>query len=75
MGEVAVIRHTTVMDKYLKRKNSDSELGLGQNSNLAEEPSRSFGKKKEKMVGSRLYNESYLSFCFIFTSDPTAMIP
>ena len=62
----------TAMDKYLKRKSTNSELGPGQNSDPDECTSMSGGEKKGKMVSSRQYSESYLSFGFSFTGEQTA---
>lgn len=45
-------RRTTAMVKYLRRKDSDSELALGQNSNPEEEPSMSCGEKRDKLEGN-----------------------
>ena len=65
----------TAMDKYLKRKSTNSELGPGQNSDTDECTSTSGGEKIAKTVSSRQYSESYLSFGFIFTGEHTAPTP
>ena len=68
-----------VMDKFLKRKNADSELDPGQNPDPDEGPNMSGGQKKaktsSKVSGARQYNESYLSSGFTFTGDATAPTP
>ena len=50
------------MDKFLKRKNADSELDPGQNPDPDESPNMSGGQKKaktfSKVSGARQYNES-----------------
>ena len=63
------------MDKYLKRKSTNSELGPGQNSDPDECTSMSGGEKKAKTVSSRQYSESYLSLEFTFTGEHMAPIP
>ena len=65
----------TAMDKYLKRKSANSELGPGQNSDTDECTSMSGGEKKGKTVSSRQYSESYLSSGFTFSGEQTAPTP
>ena len=50
----------TAMEKFLKRKNANSELGPGQNSDPDEGPSMTGGQKKANTVSSRQYSESYV---------------
>ncbi|KAL0148664.1 hypothetical protein M9458_055991 [Cirrhinus mrigala] len=54
------------MEKFYKRKNVNSELGPGQNSDRDEGTSRNGGQKKAKTVTSskvsRQYSESYISY-------------
>ncbi|KAJ1218391.1 hypothetical protein NDU88_005971 [Pleurodeles waltl] len=65
------------MDKFLKRKELDSE----QNLEPDESPSTSGDQKKAKMVssskfsGTRQYRESYISFGFTFTGDANKPTP
>ncbi|KAJ1203722.1 hypothetical protein NDU88_007503 [Pleurodeles waltl] len=65
------------MDKFLKRKELDSE----QNLEPDESPSMSGDQKKAKMVssskfsGTRQYSESYMSFGFTFTGDANKPTP
>ncbi|KAJ1135834.1 hypothetical protein NDU88_002264 [Pleurodeles waltl] len=65
------------MDKFLKRKELDSE----QNLEPDESPSMSGDQKKAKMVssskfsGTRQYSESYISFGFTFTGDANKPTP
>ena len=67
------------MEKFLKRKNANSELDPGQNSDPDEGPYMSGGLKKAKTGSSskvsRQYSESYLSFGLTFTVDATAPTP
>lgn len=58
----------TVMEKFLKRKNANSELDPGQNSDPNEGPSMSGSQKVAKMLTFRQYG-------FIFTGDPTTPTP
>ena len=73
-GGIVDSRTVRVMDKFLKRKNDDSELDPD------EGPSTSGGQKKattatsSKVSCARQYTESYLSFGFTFTGDATAPI-
>uniref|UniRef100_A0A670JTK9 Uncharacterized protein n=1 Tax=Podarcis muralis TaxID=64176 RepID=A0A670JTK9_PODMU len=68
---------TAVMEKFLKRKELDSE----QNLEPDERPSTSGHEKKAKMVSSskfsltRQYSESYMSFGFTFTGDANQPTP
>ncbi|KAJ1082660.1 hypothetical protein NDU88_002825 [Pleurodeles waltl] len=65
------------MDKFLKRKELDSE----QNLEPDESPSMSGDQKKAKMVssskfsGTRQYSASYISFGFTFTGDANKPTP
>lgn len=65
------------MEKFLKRKELDSE----QNLEPDESPSMSGHEKKAKMVssskfsGTRQYSESYISFGFTFTGDANQPTP
>ncbi|KAJ1204689.1 hypothetical protein NDU88_000129 [Pleurodeles waltl] len=71
------VYHGEVMDKFLKRKELDSE----QNLEPDESPSMSGDQKKAKMVssskfsGTRQYSESYISFGFTFTGDANKPTP
>ena len=61
-----------VVDKFLKRKNADFEIDLGQNPDLDECPSISGGQKKAKMVTSGKVSGGLSHFqlevyCGIFT--------
>ena len=58
----------TAMEKFLKRKNANSVLSLGQNSNPDEGPSMTGSQKKANTVSSR-YSESFVPFEFTFTRD------
>ena len=63
------------IDKYLKRKGTNSELGPGQNCDPDECTNMSGGVKKAKTVSSRQYSKSYLSIGFNFTGEQTAPTP
>lgn len=68
----------TVMEKVYKRKNQNSELGPGQDSDLNKNPSINGRQKKRKTMNlskvSRQYSTSYTSFRFTFNSNPTSSV-
>ena len=53
------------MDKYLKRKGTNSELGTGQGSDSDECTRMSGSEKKAKTVNSGQYGESYLPWIYL----------
>lgn len=61
----------TATEKYLKRKSSNSRLGLELKSDPDEGPSTTEGQKKEKTLRSGRYTERYTLFGFTFTGDGT----
>ena len=65
----------TAMEKFLKRKNANSKLDPGLNSDPDEGPSMTGGQKKANTVSSRQYSESYVSFGFTFSGDARAPTP
>ena len=52
------------MDRYLKRKSENETTGTSRPN-----------EKKQKSVVMRQYSDSYISYGFTFTGDPTAPIP
>ena len=66
-----------MMDKFLKKKNTDSKLDSGQNMDPHEGPTMKKAKTvtSSEVSGARQYNESYLSFGFTFTGDATLPTP
>lgn len=73
-----------LMEKFYKRKDVNSELGPGQNSDLYEGLSMNGGTKKYIYIKGksvnlsqalRQYNESYISFRCTFSGDATTPTP